>query len=401
MDLQTLPSHPRAIVAANASLGVGGQGLNLQHMLEGVRARFEVTTYCKGGAGAYDARSVPTMRFNRVFATPVLRRLRDWQAFLSDREFDRYVAAHLEPAALFQGAVGQCSESLARARQLGSRTLLDVVTTHVDHFREQQERECARFGVRVGTHRLSRERIRREYDEADAIRVMSDRARDTMIERGVPLERVFTIRPFFDASAFQPALFAEPVFRVSFVGLIEPWKGFHYLVEAYKRLGLRDSELVLWGGTGTRPVRRYMDEAIRENPSIQIRPVAVSVVGPDKVYGISSVLVHPSLADGFGYVVAEAMLCGIPVIVTDRTGAADLVEDGVSGYIVPAADPGAIADRLEHLSRNPGLVEQMGRAAREAAATLTFERFLAAYDRCFDALGFEFDSRPAAISAHD
>ncbi|HSP79372.1 MAG TPA: glycosyltransferase, partial [Myxococcaceae bacterium] len=105
--------------------------------------------------------------------------------------------------------------------------------------------------------------------------------------------------------------------------------------------------------------------------SIEVRPVEVRQVGYGEVYARTHVLVHPSLADGFSYAVVEAMASGVPVIVTDNTGAADLVEDGVNGYIVPTADPHALRERLEHLHQHPELLPRMGARARE-----TVERIL-------------------------
>jgi glycosyltransferase involved in cell wall biosynthesis len=107
-----------------------------------------------------------------------------------------------------------------------------------------------------------------------------------------------------------------------------------------------------------------------------VRPVEVRKAGYGEVYGKTSVLVHPSLADGFSYAVVEAMACGVPVIVTDNTGAADLVEDGVNGYVVPTADARAIAERLEYLHRHPEVLPRMGEQAREAVRRhLTPENF--------------------------
>ena len=157
---------------------------------------------------------------------------------------------------------------------------------------------------------------------------------------------------------------SEPKFRVSFVGLLEPWKGFHYLVDAFNMLDLPDSELIFWGGAGTRAATQYFQEQVRRNPNIAVRPVQVRKCYGE-VYAKSSVLVHPSLSEGFGYVVAEAMASGIPVIVTRYAGAADLVTDGENGYIVPPRDPEAIRDRLAHMAAHPALVREMGRAARE------------------------------------
>jgi glycosyltransferase involved in cell wall biosynthesis len=181
------------------------------------------------------------------------------------------------------------------------------------------------------------------------------------LERGI--QNVKIVRPHLDLSEFQTATFREPKFRVSFVGLLEPWKGFHYLVEAFNALNLRDSELVFWGGAGNRAVAKYLHEQMERNPRIQVRPVEVRKSYAE-VYAKSTVLVHPSLSEGFGYVVAEALASGIPVIVTRNAGASDLVVDGENGYVIPAQDPEAIRDRLAHLAAHPALVERMGRAAR-------------------------------------
>src|SRR5439155_16806403 len=123
--------------------------------------------------------------------------------------------------------------------------------------------------------------------------------------------------------------------------------------------------LTLPGGSGTRSVNHYLQELMARNPAIKMRLESVRELGYAEVYGKSSVLVHPSVSEGFGYVVAEAMASGIPVIVTRNTGSAELVVDGKNGYVVPARDPGAIRDRLAHLASHPAVTREMGRAARE------------------------------------
>ena len=60
---------------------------------------------------------------------------------------------------------------------------------------------------------------------------------------------------------------------------------------------------------------------------------------------------------------AQAMACGVPVIATENTGAADLFTDGVEGFIVPIRDAGAIREKILALYENPAMREQMGEAA--------------------------------------
>jgi glycosyltransferase involved in cell wall biosynthesis len=354
----------------------GGQGLNLYHMMQAFKEAFDLSIYCSTAPKDVAAHQVPDSQIGKLInRLPFIRRLRDWQTWFSDTHFDQYVAAHLTPAHLFQGVTGQCAEGLLVAKSLGCRTVLDVVTFHIEDFAAQQERECARFNVRPSIHKWLKEKILAEYQRANLIRVMSKRAKNTFLARGFADDRVVVATPPLDMAEFPEAKFDEPKFRVSFVGLIEPWKGFHYLVEAFNALKLQDSELVLWGGPGSRSVSQYLQEHMARNPSIIIRPVSVRQFGYGNVYGKSSVFVHPSLADGFGYVVAEAMASGLPVIVTEATGAADLVIDGENGYIVPAGDRDAICDRLRHLAEHPHLLRKMGQAARATARSLTLEAF--------------------------
>jgi glycosyltransferase involved in cell wall biosynthesis len=84
--------------------------------------------------------------------------------------------------------------------------------------------------------------------------------------------------------------------------------------------------------------------------------------------------VLPSRHDGWGVVINEACAAGLPVVTTCQTGAArDLVEDGRSGFVVNADDPGALAGRLLRLIDRPDLRERFGRRSRELVAPLSTE----------------------------
>jgi glycosyltransferase involved in cell wall biosynthesis len=377
----------KLILSANATPFEGGQGLNLSQMIEGSRKAFDVSVYSRAAFDGVQCEPVHDSNLSSFIGNVrPLRRLREWRTYFSDTHFDSYVASRLNGAEIFQGVTGQCLNSLHVAKRNGSRTLLDVITTHIDDFGTHQDRECSAFKVRPAINQRHRERIRREYECADLIRVMSNRARETFVERGLPDEKIVVLPPSIDVNEFPQARFEQPKFRVAFVGLLEPWKGFHYLIDAFNALDVPDSELVLWGGPGSRPVSRYLNEQMADHPAIKLKAVEARPHGYGEVYGKSSVLVHPSLSDGFGFTVLEAMASGIPVIVTRNTGAAELIVDGENGYVVPAADSEAIRDRLAHLANNPALLREMGRAARETARSLTFEKFRERYVSCLNSL---------------
>jgi len=158
------------------------------------------------------------------------------------------------------------------------------------------------------------------------------------------------------------------------------------LIEAFQSLGMKDSELTLWGGPGTRSVSTYLKQQQARHAGIHVRPVSVRQIGYGEVYSKSSVVVHPSLSEGFGYVVAEALASGVPVIVTRNTGAADLVVDGMNGYVVAPRDAEAIRDRLAHLAAHPALLRSMGQAARASMQSHRDGDIATGYARSLEAL---------------
>ncbi|HEY4000212.1 MAG TPA: glycosyltransferase family 4 protein [Candidatus Xenobia bacterium] len=349
-------------------------------MTEVLRTDFDVQLFCQGGIGDLPMHPVaPHWMSQAIGRIPVMRRRRDWQGHLADAAFDRQVARRLPICDLFHGATGQCLESLRQARHRGTGTVLDVVTMHIDAFDAAAKTSCAEFGIRPPIGPAMVRRIRDEYASADLIRVMSTPARQTFLDRGFSADRVVVVPPLFDMEEFPLSTYNEDQFRVTFVGLIEPWKGFHHLVRAFRRLSDKDAELVLWGGTGSRPVAHFFHLQQAADPRISLRPVPIRQAGLAEVYGRSSVVVLPSLADGFGYVVGEAMACGIPVITTPQTGASELVRDGLNGFVVPAQDVDALTERLAFLATNRALVRTMGLEARAAVAPLTREHARQAY----------------------
>jgi starch synthase len=94
-----------------------------------------------------------------------------------------------------------------------------------------------------------------------------------------------------------------------------------------------------------------------------------------RYYGESSVFVLPSLSDSFGLVVIEAMACGLPVIVSDATGASETVSDGVEGFVVPVRDVEALKQKILLLYEDAGRRAEMGRAARWKAQQMTWEAY--------------------------
>jgi glycosyltransferase involved in cell wall biosynthesis len=103
-------------------------------------------------------------------------------------------------------------------------------------------------------------------------------------------------------------------------------------------------------------------------------------------YQKTTLYVAPSLYETFAYTVLEAMACGVPVIASDVGAIPELVENGVTGMLVPPGDPKALAQAISGLLADPLCREKMGKRAREkAVAEYSVEsiaaRTLASYER--------------------
>jgi starch synthase len=87
------------------------------------------------------------------------------------------------------------------------------------------------------------------------------------------------------------------------------------------------------------------------------------------------VFVFPSLFEGFGLVLLEAMAMGLPIITTPHTAGPDLISDGVEGFIVPIRSSAAIAERLDLLRREPERRQAMSERARSRSREFTWEQY--------------------------
>jgi glycosyltransferase involved in cell wall biosynthesis len=80
------------------------------------------------------------------------------------------------------------------------------------------------------------------------------------------------------------------------------------------------------------------------------------------------VFVFPSLFEGFGLVITEAMSQGTPVVTTERTAGPDLITHGKNGWLIQAGSTELLVRQLEEIVRNPEIAQEAGVHARRTAA---------------------------------
>ncbi|WP_348260971.1 glycosyltransferase family 4 protein [Telmatobacter sp. DSM 110680] len=293
---------------------------------------------------------------------------------LSHDLHDRWVASKLSECEIFHGLSRYNLRAGIQAKKLGAIYICEVGSSHIQEQIEIGEREHARFGLRGrGFHPRGVERELKEYETADRIIVLSNFALNSFIKRGVPRSKLSVLPPGVNLLRFQSRQFApKGVFRVLFVGQVTIRKGVHVLAEAFKKANLDKSELIVAGGISP-GVKAIIDSFGLENVRF-LGPVPNSKL--PELYQSASVFVLPSFEDGFGMVALEAMASGCPVIVSSNAGAADMVSEGVNGFVFPSGDVEALTDCIQRLYRDPSLAEKMGiEAAEQARRANTWEQY--------------------------
>lgn len=225
-----------------------------------------------------------------------------------------------------------------------------------------------------------------EYNREAIVRECGGRHRD----------KVSVIHCGVDTGVFQPKHSVDPSdrFRILAVGTLHEVKGQRFLVEACRLLADAgvDVECRL---VGDGPDSRALAQQIRELGLTdrvlleggRTRPELLHLLGEADVLAAPSVPTRRGKREGIPLVLIEAMASGVPVVASGISGIPELIEDGVSGLLVPPGDPQALADALEQLATEEALRERLahgGRAkverefdlARSAAALV--DRFQAA-----------------------
>jgi glycosyltransferase involved in cell wall biosynthesis len=181
-----------------------------------------------------------------------------------------------------------------------------------------------------------------------------------------PKDRLQALRRDFDCEG-------RPV--IGMTARLHPMKGHAFLIEAIPSIlkSVPDAVLLLVGDGELQEDLQAHCRRLGVADAVRFAGFRRDVLDLTWLYDVA---VLPSVAyETFGWAVLEAMACGKPVVVSDFDGLPEVVEDGVTGTVVPPRDSPALAEAIALLLRDPGVRDQYGRAGRKRVA----ERF--SYDR--------------------
>jgi glycosyltransferase involved in cell wall biosynthesis len=275
---------------------------------------------------------------------PVARFSPAWRIWKARVEFDAYAARALPAADHLIAFNRQALTQFQTARRARYETVsLMSGSPHVRRVARQHGRAYRQYPLEpsFGTHIVKRYLV--EYAQADRIYAASRYTWESFLEEGVS-EDVLSVFPLIPDPRYEPdrAPRASTTFDIVYVGSLTVAKGVPLLVDAVRRLPCPEMRLTLIGGWKSRGMRRFIGEACARDSRIRVCPG-----DPLPHLRSARLCIHPTYEDGFAYAPAEALACGVPVIVSEDTGMKELVDPGRNGLIVPTGDLEALTQAIE------------------------------------------------------
>lgn len=222
---------------------------------------------------------------------------------------------------------------------------------------------------------------------ADAILVScAEEERQFRRHYGHPDGRIETVAPGVEHAFFAPGdrrgaraalgLDADrPV--LLFVGRIQPLKGPDVAIRALHEVARTDAQLIVVGGASglegdaeTERAHLLVAELGLEDRVQFVPPQPHHILS--SYYRAADVVVVPSRSESFGLVALEAAACGVPVVASAVGGLLSLVDDGVTGFLLPDRHPRHVAAAVDRILADPELAGAMSAAAAQRAAQYTW-----------------------------
>jgi len=305
-----------------------------------------------------------------------------WREFpsrwLSELIFDRYAASRLTGTGKILITTPGLVRTARRAKSFGYTTFLYGGHSDPAFLLQQIQIERSVFGLKNPRQNRSRSwemaRFAAHIDTSDYILAISEFAAKTYVQQGFPPERIFIVPLGVDLAKFS----ATPppsgndftyLFMAHASGSTGILKGLPYLLQAWDEMRLQHARLLICGHIG----QEVQDLVSRYRTRFTNVEFTGSVSDPVKYYQRASVLVFPSLAEGFGKVVLEAMASGRPVITTSIPK--PVVRDGIDGFYISPRDVPDLKEKMLYFYNRPEEVGRMGMNASEQARRFSWDRF--------------------------
>lgn len=278
--------------------------------------------------------------------------------------FDRWIAFKIKnsDANVFIGWSGMSLRSLRAAKKKGMITILERGSSHIEFQDELLKEEYNKAGLSFFINTKVKEKECIEYDASDYISIPSGFVKDSFIEKGINENKL--IKNNYGSAFKKPPHLnkKDQKFRILYLGTSKIRKGLIYLYKALNELNIEESKFEVWFiGSVNQELKLEIEKFKKKNWFFHGH---ISQHKLPEMIAQCDVAIHPSIEEGLSMVIPQIMSCGVPVISTFNTGGADIIEDGVNGYLVPIRSPQSIQEKIEHLYQNPEVLREMKNATQ-------------------------------------
>jgi glycosyltransferase involved in cell wall biosynthesis len=273
----------------------------------------------------------------------IARPFHAWRMWSASAGFDAAAARRLPPAEHLIAFNGTALAQFAAAREARYASVsLMSANSHMRHVLRQHAAAHRSYPLEPQWATHLEARNLREYDAADRIFVTSRYTWQSFVEEGVSEEQL-ALFPLTPSPRFAPTPSSRPggSFDVLYVGALTVHKGVPLLIDAIRPLPFSNLRLVLVGGWKTRGMRRFLQRAIAADPRISVHPG-----DPLPRLRQARLYVHAAYEDGFAYAPAEALACGVPVLVSEDTGMKELIGSAREGLVLATGDLAALREAI-------------------------------------------------------
>lgn len=295
---------------------------------------------------------------------------------LRDALFDEFVAkTQILDSGVFWGFQGSCLESLKAAKRKGIITIAEFANAHVTtavRILEEERRKNPEWADSISNFYFPEWYLKRLKEEpflADFCIAASEFSKRTLENANVGSKKILLLPLGASLEKFKfKKRKTTSNFRVLFVGSVGQRKGIKYLLEALKMLHSNKIVTKIVGpivGSG---------KAFRSYSNYYEYLGCLTQEEMRKVMYESDCLVLPSLLEGFGLVIPEAMATGMPVIATTHTAAPEIIREGRDGFILEPCDVRGLAGKLDWLATHREKSIEMGQDARENSEKFSWKK---------------------------
>lgn len=254
--------------------------------------------------------------------------------------------------------------SIANRLFMKENFIKDMEQTHDTSIKEEQiylwnENNCKRF--------------LEEIKDSQYFLIASNVVKRSMMFSGVKEEQMFMAPYGVDCRKFnfvQKQPLTKPL-KLVYVGQVTYRKGIHHLLKVMDRISENDVELYLAGGysEATPFVKEYKDRKNIHFLGFVTRDALASL------YQKSDVFVFPTLGEGYGMVILEALSCGVPCIVSDLAGGDDAIIEGYNGFKFKAGDDDDLYNKIMWFMNHPDKLPELSQNSRTSVEKQTWQSY--------------------------